>query len=125
MNMHNLLQVGLFLQIITLWRLASIVTAVVGLISVVIGRQALARSSGPIGSRRPKAITALVMGLICVVLSILHLILSTGGFGTGSGKLGAIVAMVIGLIGTIQGGLALARSRQIAGGGNTSGTPLR
>jgi hypothetical protein len=116
MNMHNLLQVGLFLQIITLWRLASIVTGVAGLISVVIGRQALARSTGTIGSSRPKAIAALVVGLICVMLSILHLILSTGGFGTGSGKLGAIVAMAIGLIGTILGGLALTRARQIARG---------
>jgi hypothetical protein len=124
MNMHNLLQVGLFLQIITLWRLASIVTAVVGLVSVVIGRQALARSTGTIGSRRPKAIAALVVGLICVALSVLHLILSAGGFGTGSGKLGAIVAMLIGLTGTILGGLALARSRRIANGGST-GTPLR
>jgi len=125
MNMHNFLQVGLFLQIITLWRLASIVTGVVGLISVVIGRQALTRSTGPIGSRRPKAIAALVVGLICVALSVLHLILSTGGFGTGSGKLGAIVAMLVGLIGTSLGGLALARSRRIASNGSTSGAPLR
>jgi hypothetical protein len=57
---------------------------------------------------------ALIIGLVCVVFSILHLALSTGGFGTGSGKLGAIVAMVVGLIGIGLGGLALVRSRQIA-----------
>jgi hypothetical protein len=123
MNMQSLLQVGLFLQIFTLWRIASIVTGIVGLISVVLGRQALTRSNGPIGSRRPKAIAALVVGLSCVSLSILHLVLSTGGFGTGSGKLGAIVAMVVGLTGTVLGGLALARSRRMISDGSTTGRP--
>lgn len=113
MNIQLLLQVDLFLLIITTGRLLSIVTGLVGLISVVFGRQALARSTAPIGPRRPKAITALVTGLICVSFSILHLTFSTGGFGTGSGKLGAIVAMVMGLIGAILGCLALGRSRQI------------
>jgi hypothetical protein len=57
------------------------------------------------------------MGLSCVSFSILHLTLSTGGFGTGSGKLGAIVAMVMGLIGAILGSLALARCRRITSDG--------
>jgi hypothetical protein len=122
MDTQHLLQAGLFLQIITVWRLASIVNGILGLISIVIGRQALARSTGPMGSRRPKAIAALVAGLICVTFSVLHLFLSTGGFGTGSGKLGAIVAMVVGLTGTSLGATALARSQRIANGQNTSGT---
>jgi hypothetical protein len=116
MNMHHLLQAGFFLQIITVWRLASIVNAILGLISIVIGRQALVRSTAPISPRRPKAIAALVVGLICVSFSILHLLLSTGGFGTGSGKLGAIVAMVVGVTGTSLGAVALARSQRIANG---------
>lgn len=120
MNTQSLLQVNLFLLIITTGRLLSIVTGLFGLISVVIDRQALARSTDPIGSRRPKAIAALIVGLICVALSILHLALSTGGFGTGSGKLGAIVAMVIGLIGTSLGGLALTRSRRAISDGNNT-----
>jgi hypothetical protein len=33
-----------------------------------------------------------------------------GGIGTGSGRLGAIVALVVELIGMVLGGLALARS---------------
>src|SRR5687767_8316947 len=111
MSVHNLLHIGLFLQIITLWRLASIVTGIVGLISIVFGRQALARATRPAGSGRRKANVALVMGLIAVTFSILHLLLSTGSFGTGSGKLGAIVALVVGLAGTCLGGLALSRSR--------------
>ena len=36
----------------------------------------------------------------------------TGGFGTGGGRAGAIVALVLGLIGVNLGGLALARSRR-------------
>jgi Family of unknown function (DUF6223) len=47
-----------------------------------------------------------------MVLSGLHLARSSGGIGTGSGRLGAIVALVVGLIGTVLGGLALARSRR-------------
>ena len=37
---------------------------------------------------------------------------SPGGIGTGNGLGGAIVAMVVGLIGMVLGGLALARSRR-------------
>lgn len=36
---------------------------------------------------------------------------TTGGFGTGSGRAGAIVALVLSLIGISLGGLALARFR--------------
>ena len=124
MNMQSLLQVGLFLQVsgITLGRAAALLPAVVGLISVVIGWLALARSAGRIGSGRLKAIVALVMGLIDMVLSGLHLARATGGIGTGSGRLGAIVALVVGLIGMILGGLALARSRRIATGSSTAAT---
>jgi hypothetical protein len=43
---------------------------------------------------------------------VLHLAGSTGGFGTGNGRAGAIVALVVGLIGMNLGGLGLARSRR-------------
>ena len=112
MNIQYLLQVDLFLLLITTGRLLSVVMGLVGLISIVIGRQALAHSTGVIGPRRLKAITELVMGLIGISFSILHISRSVGSFGTGSGKLGAIVAMVMGLIGAALGCLALARSRQ-------------
>jgi hypothetical protein len=39
---------------------------------------------------------------------------SAGGFGTGNGLAGAIVALVLGLIGMVIGALALARSRRYA-----------
>jgi len=95
-------------------RAQALVAAVVGLISLVIGGLALARSAGRIGTGngRVGAIVALVLGLIGIVLSVVHLGNSTGGFGTGGGRTGAIVALVLGLIGMNLGGLALARSRR-------------
>jgi hypothetical protein len=117
MNMQSLL-IPCLLLLITMGRLASIVTGIIGLVSLFIGRQALVRSAGPTGSIRPKAIAALLTGTICVLLSALHLMLSNGAFGTGSGKLGAIVAMVVGLTGTGLGALALTRSKRIANGGS-------
>ncbi len=124
MNIQSLLQVDLFLQVsgITPGRAAAILPAVVGLISVVIGWLALARSAGRIGSGRLKAIVALVVGLIGMVLSGLHLASATGDIGTGSGRLGAIVALVLGLIGMVLGELALARYRRIARRSSTTAT---
>ena len=96
----------------TAGRARSMVAAVVGLISLVIGGLALARSAGRIGNGngRALAIVALAVGLIGVLLSVVHLGSSTG-FGTGGGRAGAIVALVLGLVGMTLGGLALARSR--------------
>jgi hypothetical protein len=88
-------------------RLVPTVAAVVGLIGVVLGGLALARSAGRFG-----AIAAGVAGLISVVVGGLHSANSAGGFGTGNGLAGAIVAMVVGLISMVLAGLALARSRR-------------
>jgi hypothetical protein len=44
----------------------------------------------------------------------LHSANSAGGFRTGNGLAGAIVAMVVGLISMAPGGLALVRSRRTA-----------
>ena len=95
-------------------RARALMAAVVGLISLIIGGLALARSAGRIGTGngRTGGIGALVLGLIGIVLSVVHLGTSTGGFGTGGGRAGAIVALVLGLIGVNLGGLALVRSRR-------------
>jgi hypothetical protein len=82
------------------------VAAVVGLISVVIGGLALARSAG-----RSRAVAALVLGPISVIVGGLHGANAAGGLGTGNGLAGAVVAVALGLIGTVLGGLALARTR--------------
>ena len=96
---------------ITTGRAQAMLVALVGLISLVIGGLALARSGGRKGNGRTAAIVALVLGLIGVVLSVVHLS-SAGGFGTGGGRAGAIVALVLALIGMGLGGVAVARSRR-------------
>jgi len=95
---------------ITSGRAQALVALVVGLISVVLGARALSRSAAGQGSRRTTA--ALGVGLIGMLLSGLHLANAKGGIGTGSGRLGGMVALVVALIGTALGGLALARSRR-------------
>ena len=92
-------------------RLLPGVAAVVGLIGVVVGRLALARSRGT-GNGLARAIVATVLGLISLVIGGLHATYSAGGFGTGNGLAGAIVAIVLGLVGLVLGGLAVARSRR-------------
>jgi hypothetical protein len=93
-------------------RLGAIVAAAVGLIGVIGGGLALARSGRPgTGAGRNGAV-ALVAGLTGMVLAGLHLATSTGGVGTGNGRAGALVALVVGLIGVVLGGLALVRSRR-------------
>lgn len=116
MNILSLLQVDLFLQVsgLTPGRAAALLPAVLGLISVIIGWIALARSAAHTGSGRLLAIGALGLGLIGIILSGLHLARATGAIGTGSGRLGAIVALVLGLIGMAFGWLTLSRSRRIA-----------
>lgn len=125
MDLQSLLPDGFLLQVrgITPGRAAAIVSAVVGLISVVVGWWALARSGGYSGSRRLKALVALGVGLIGIILSALHLARATGGIGTGSGRLGAIVALVMGLIGMVLGGRALVRSRRMGMDSSTSARP--
>ena len=111
MNMQSFFPTDLFLQIITTGRLTSIIAAVVGLISVVIGRLALSRSGRRAGSGQFMSIVAIVIALISTILAVYHLARTTGGFGTGKGRAGAIVALVIGLVGITLGVKALFRSR--------------
>lgn len=89
--------------------------AVIGLVSVIIGVLALARSIRGIGAGngRTRIIVALGLGLISVIIGGLHASNSAGGFGTGNGLAGAIAALALGLIGMILAGLALARSRKV------------
>jgi hypothetical protein len=94
---------------ITAGRLRSIVTAVAGLISLIIGWRARVRANG---TGRSGAITALVLGVICVIFSIVQLSTTTGGFGTGGGKAGAIVAFALGMTGIILSGMALRTKKE-------------
>ena len=97
---------------ITSGRVGPTITALVGLIGVVVGSLTLARA-GRIGTgnARRGAIVALGSGLISVALGGLFAATADGGPGTGNGIVGAYVAVVLGLIGLVLGGLTLNRSR--------------
>lgn len=103
-------------------RVASSLAAVVGLIGIVVGGRALARSSGRSGSDadivatdgRGRAPAAVVLGLISVIVGGLTVATADGGVGSGNGLGGAVVAMVLGLIAIVLGGLARARTREVA-----------
>jgi hypothetical protein len=86
---------------ITKGRAASLVGGVAGLISLIIGGVALARSKRAHGDKRYQN-AAMLLGLVAIILSVVHLINSTG-IGTGGGRAGAIVALLLGLIGTSLG----------------------
>ena len=53
----------------------------------------------------------MMLGLTGVALGGLVVATSDGGVGTGNGLGGAVVAIVLGLIGMVLGGLARARAR--------------
>jgi hypothetical protein len=91
---------------ITAGRARSLVGVALGLTSLIIGWRTKTRSGvSPIG--RKWNVSALVLGLVAIVLSVMHLATVMGGFGTGGGKAGAILALVLGLIGMGLGGRAL------------------
>ncbi|NYF58013.1 DUF6223 family protein [Micromonospora purpureochromogenes] len=99
---------------LTAGRLWSLVAALLGLVGVVIGGLALARSAGRIGigTGRRGAVVALAAGLAGAVIGSLVVAAADGGPGTGGGIVGGFVAVVVGLIAMALGGLGLARSRR-------------
>lgn len=103
---------GTYVTGLTAGRARSLVGAVAGLLSLVIGWKARTRLAAGRSDGRSWAITALVLGVAAIVLSVAHLASVTGGFGTGGGKAGAIVALVLGLTGTAFSGLALRLKKQ-------------
>lgn len=118
--MKIFLHPDLFLQVVTTGRLWSIVAGLLGLIGLIIALMALARAARRTHSAQRMGTVALVLGSICIALSVFHLARTTGGFGTGKGRAGAIVALVIGLTGIIFSRLAVTRSRRIAKAKNTA-----
>ena len=95
---------------ITAGRARSLVGVAAGLISLIVCWRARVRfKKGSItGNRRTPAMVALVLGLLAIVLGVVHLSTSAGAaFGSGSGKAGAIAALVFGMIGAILSGLTL------------------
>jgi uncharacterized membrane protein len=93
-------------------RLWATTASVLALISVVIGGLAMVRSASSGTAARLGMIFALAAGLVAVINGALVLAVATGGLGSGNGVVGGAVALVLGLIGMIIGGLALSRSRR-------------
>lgn len=87
-------------------RLIATSSVVLGLVGAVIGGLALVRAGA---STRP--LVALVAGLTAVVGGTVVVATAEGGLGTGNGLGGGIVAIAVGLIGAVLGGLALSRAR--------------
>jgi hypothetical protein len=96
---------------VTTARAKSLIGVAVGLSSLIIGWRAKKRSAVGTRTQRQRAITALSLGLVALFLSVTHLANITGGFGSGGGKAGAIVALLLGLIGASISWTAL-RSKQ-------------
>jgi hypothetical protein len=85
-------------------RLVPSLAAVAGLISVVVAVRALRRHA------RGPALVALGAALVSVVVGGVHGANAAGGLGTGNGLAGAVIAVVLGGIGLVAGGVALARA---------------
>ena len=92
---------------ITSGRAKAMAIGVLGLISLVIAWRAKLRVSKNSSSRNG-VVVAFVLSLSSIILSVIHLMTSAGAvFGSGSGKAGALVALLFGLIGAVLSGLAL------------------
>jgi hypothetical protein len=91
-------------------RLWATSVALLALAGVVLGGLALARPTGRFGTASVRIVT-LVVGVNCAVNGGLVIALSNGGPGTGNGVVGGAAAVVLGVISTILGSVALSRHR--------------
>jgi hypothetical protein len=110
MILHKLLQSNILLQVsgMTSGRAATILPMLLGLISIIL----VFTTRYNVNTKRNKALIAIVAGLISIVLAGIHLAQASGAFGTGSGKLGAIVALVLAGIGIGFGIVILSRNNK-------------
>lgn len=93
-------------------RLLPGVAAAAGVVGVVLGGAALARARRA-SHARSSVVSAAALGLTSFVIGLLHAANSAGGFGTGNGLAGALVAMALGLTAVVLAGMAVARSRRL------------
>jgi hypothetical protein len=90
-------------------RFTATLAALVALAGAVVGGATLARSAGPAGARRRRAIFALAAGLLGIVIGGLVVATADGGPGSGSGVVGGFAALALGLLATVLGSVVLAR----------------
>ena len=88
-NTHS----GQYVSGLTTGRAQSIVGGVIALIGLFVGWRARSWRYS-----RSWTVTAIVLGAVALVLSAIHLFNTTGSFGTGGGKAGAIVAIALGVL---------------------------
>ncbi len=109
------MQLNILLQVqgITSGRAASLLPILLGLLSIIIGVMARKDAMNTMLSKQNKSILAIILGLIAASLSARHLANSfSAQLGTGSGKAGAVVALVLGLIGILLSILALKKVKK-------------
>lgn len=83
---------------ITTARAIAMMEALLGLTSIIIGFRAKRRS------KKYLAKTALILGLTAIVFAVAHLITVSGAvFGSGSGKAGSIIAIILAVVGCLLG----------------------
>lgn len=81
---------------LTSGRLMSLTILTIGMIGLIIGYKTGKRPvEAPADNTKRRAVTALVLGLLCIGFFTIHLVNSTD-FGTGGGKAASIAAMVVG-----------------------------
>ena len=92
---------------ITSGRARSLVGVVLALLSIIIAWRAKKQIAVNTKTARPWSIMALTLAIAAALLSIVQLIGTAGGFGTGGGKAGAIIALVLGAVGATLGARGL------------------
>jgi uncharacterized membrane protein len=96
---------------LTTGRAVGTVAVLVALAGAVIGGLTLTRAARRTDNGKRGAVVALVAGLTGMAVGGVVVAAAKGGPGTGYGIVGGFVALVIGLIATVLGWLALTRSR--------------
>lgn len=98
---------------ITAGRARSLVGGFIGVVCLVIGWRAKSLSSKGDTNVRTGALWALLLGSIGLALGVMHLSLTAGAvFGSGSGKAGAIVGVVLNAVGIVLAALALKKGNE-------------
>jgi hypothetical protein len=98
---------------LTSGRITSLVILAIGIIGLIIGYKSSKRPlKAPAVNTKRRAMTALILGLLCAGLSFIRLI-NSSDFGTGGGKAGSIVSLVAGGIAMTLAGKAFYRLQKI------------
>lgn len=101
-NNSELFNEGGYVRGITLARALGLIELALGLSSLIVAARAKKRST------KKGAKIALTLGVAAIVFSAVHFFATAGAvFGSGSGKAGAIIAFILGLISAIIALLAL------------------